>query len=912
MRFDASLRPAARLLTALSLLFAFPIASADRAVAGSPAGDFPVASDAYADAVSAEEVRTLLLETFDEYESILLRMRGGEHLVDRVHAAQEAVHGMSAEQLVGMQAAGGEQLLLLHDSVTQLRATLFAPLSVADERTGQAKSGGFPVTTFIPMDMILGFAVSGSQEVECDDGLDDDADGRTDCDDPDCNEDPDCDDHVPAPLDTDQAGTELWYCSLATPPSAQQLTLAMNGAAVADLIAIVVKSFCELVIAGFNCPPCCIATDVYALVAHWIYDSMSLCSGFLGAAQDTATYLRSGHIHDDLDTLDATSIRIEGDVAAVQATANIIDSKVDAIQETADTILDIVTCKVVPTLRVGSGCDGLDSDCDGTIDNCSEDVFAPVLHVDQAVTQPWYGSVAEAVEAVESATLAVDSCQAVSVSTSPTGTCGAVDVLVTATDACGHETSLVVPVRVDGVAPVVAIPDTLEGTCFSSVAAAEASVLAATTLSDDCTPVADLSVRAESTVSECSLLVRVQATDESGKSAEDTVTVRVDPKPPLLHLDSAVSQLWYPSPAEATEAVARAVQVSDDCGSVSVSAPVLSGTCGAVTASVTATDACGNETAATTLVRIDGTPPVVVLPASLDGSCHATVEGAEAAVLAAATIDDDCTPAGQLDVRVDSTVTECALRVRVEAIDQAGHRTVAATTVRVDAGLPTVEIQRLLIGFRGEVLGFQTPPCFESVDAAEQAVLAASRFSDGCSAAGELAVAVSSSGAPCSLEVTVSAADGCGSTASDSVTVRVDPEPPTVSCNVAEDRLWPANHEMVDVGFSFDAFDGCTGEPELRVRVTSDERTASADGAGQSSPSPDAEILHGLDGEILGIRLRAERSSSGNGRVYQIHVEATDACGHFARSSCTVAVPKNGGHSPVVDDGQFHDATAVN
>ncbi len=898
MRFIQVVDLPVRLLTA-ALLSLLVFSTAPAARAGQAPGSEPVTVDEPSlEPLSTEEVRFMLLDTFDSAEFVLGQMRDGERLISSVRNARRVVDEMDAEQLAGMQAANGAQLALLHESVDQLRLSLMSPAgSGAGGGAGLAKSGGFPVTTFVPIDMILGYDVAGSQETACDDAFDNDGDGRTDCEDPDCNGAMACDGHEPAPVDSSVAGSELFTCSLATPPTVQQLTITFNAASIADIIAAVASGFCGFEILGFNCEPCCIVTDVLAVVLNWIHDSMSLCSGFLTAAQDTAVYGRAGHIHADLETVDAATLRIEG--------------KVEMVQQTSDEILEIVTCKIVPTFRRGHGCDGLDSDCDGSIDNCSEDQFKPVLHVDRAVSQVWYESVAEAVDAVKSATLAFDACQSVTLGQSSSGVCGAVEVVVTATDSCGLETSVTVPVLVDSAAPAVTIPASLAGACFDSVEAAEAAVLAAAALSDDCTPVSALRVRVESTVTDCSLLVRVEATDQAGKRSDDTVTVRVDPRTPVLHLDAAVSLPWHASVADATAAVARAVVVSDDCSDVVVAAPVLSGACGAVSASVTARDACGNETTATTAVRIDGTPPVIVIPPALDGSCHVSVAAAESAVLAAATIADDCTLPGELDVRVDSTVTECALRVRIEAIDRAGHRTVAATTVRVDTALPTVEIERLLLGFRSEVLGFQTPPCFDTVEAAEEAVLAVTRIADNCTAADGLAVAVLSSGDPCSLAVTVSATDGCGVSATDSVTVRVDADPPTVSCTVAEDRLWPANHEMVDVGFRFDATDGCTGDPEVRVRVTSDERTASAPGAGQSSPAPDAEILRGLDGEILGIRLRAERSSSGNGRVYVITVEGMDACGNVASSSCTVSVPSNG-HRDAVDDGQVYDATAVN
>jgi hypothetical protein len=380
---------------------------------------------------------------------------------------------------------------------------------------------------------------------------------------------------------------------------------------------------------------------------------------------------------------------------------------------------------------------------------------------------------------------------------------------------------------------------------------------------------------------------------------------------PVVGFEEGGLTKWFDTVADAVLAVTRAVRVSDECSSYTVGTPALSGSCGTVTASVTVTDACGRATTKTTVVKIDSGPPSLVIPSSIASSCHSSVAAAEAAVRAAASISDDCTPAGQLDVRIDSTVTECNLRVRIEAIDQAGKRSTAATTVRVDAGLPRVEIEPLLLGFRSAPLGFQTPACWRTVAEAEAAVRAAVRLSDGCTATESLTPSVTSTGDPCSLAVTVSSTDGCGSTNSDSIVVRVDATPPVTTASVTRGELQPGNHEMVDVGFAFSAADGCSGAPRVEVSVTSDEPTADADGAGQSSKSPDALILRDIDGTIRKVLLRAERSGSGDGRVYQIHVQAMDACGNASRSSVSVVVRRNPGQ-PATDSGQFYPATEVN
>ncbi len=117
---------------------------------------------------------------------------------------------------------------------------------------------------------------------------------------------------------------------------------------------------------------------------------------------------------------------------------------------------------------------------------------------------------------------------------------------------------------------------------------------------------------------------------------------------------------------------------------------------------------------------------------------------------------------------------------------------------------------------------------------------------------------------------------------------------------------------MRDLGFMFEVTDNC-GEDQLEVvvSVTSDEGTASASGAGRTNPSPDATIMRELDGTFAGVLLRRERSSAGDGRVYEIHVQATDPCGNVGTCSKTVSVsPANG--QPAVDSGQFFDATEVN
>jgi len=111
---------------------------------------------------------------------------------------------------------------------------------------------------------------------------------------------------------------------------------------------------------------------------------------------------------------------------------------------------------------------------------------------------------------------------------------------------------------------------------------------------------------------------------------------------------------------------------------------------------------------------------------------------------------------------------------------------------------------------------------------------------------------------------------------------------------------------MVDVGFSFEVLDNCDPEPELLIDVTSDERTATAPGAGGPKHAPDAEITE--DGRVF---LRAERSGKGDGRVYEIRATVTDTFGNTGSSS--VSVKANHSKSKeAIDSGQDYDATLMN
>jgi hypothetical protein len=128
---------------------------------------------------------------------------------------------------------------------------------------------------------------------------------------------------------------------------------------------------------------------------------------------------------------------------------------------------------------------------------------------------------------------------------------------------------------------------------------------------------------------------------------------------------------------------------------------------------------------------------------------------------------------------------------------------------------------------------------------------------------------------------TVTCSTTQGSSCTFTVTVN-DVQPPVVTCNVSTTTLWPALHDLVNVGLSASATDNCPGTT-ISVAVFGDENDE--EGTGDGTFSPDAKDI------ALGtLRLRSERKGDGDGRVYLIIVTATDAAGNVSRCCRTVTV----------------------
>jgi hypothetical protein len=105
-------------------------------------------------------------------------------------------------------------------------------------------------------------------------------------------------------------------------------------------------------------------------------------------------------------------------------------------------------------------------------------------------------------------------------------------------------------------------------------------------------------------------------------------------------------------------------------------------------------------------------------------------------------------------------------------------------------------------------------------------------------------------------------------------------------------RLWPPNHKLRLVSIT-----GAT-DPEgddLVTAVTGVTQDEPVNGLGDGDTSPDA-VLGPVSNQV---RLRAERSGTGDGRVYRIGVTVTDEFGLTCSATLRVGVPHDQAHSPI-------------
>ncbi len=114
--------------------------------------------------------------------------------------------------------------------------------------------------------------------------------------------------------------------------------------------------------------------------------------------------------------------------------------------------------------------------------------------------------------------------------------------------------------------------------------------------------------------------------------------------------------------------------------------------------------------------------------------------------------------------------------------------------------------------------------------------------------------------------------------------------------------LWPPNHRLVDV--SVVGVTDPDGDP-VAITIAGITQDEPVNGLGDGDTSPD-----GFGVGTARAQVRAERSGTGNGRVYRISFTADDGKGGSCTAAVGVGVPHDMGKgSTPVDDGQSFDST---
>jgi hypothetical protein len=144
--------------------------------------------------------------------------------------------------------------------------------------------------------------------------------------------------------------------------------------------------------------------------------------------------------------------------------------------------------------------------------------------------------------------------------------------------------------------------------------------------------------------------------------------------------------------------------------------------------------------------------------------------------------------------------------------------------------------------------------------------------------------------------ITLRVTDTLGRQDVDEATVSVvDRTPPDFDASLHPAVLWPPNHRMVELEVQAIATDLC-GSPSFVLESVTSSEADDAVGMGDGSTVGDIQGTD-LGSDDLSFELRAERDGRGDGRVYTVIYEATDASGNTATQLFEVVVPHDLGGS---------------
>jgi len=461
----------------------------------------------------------------------------------------------------------------------------------------------------------------------------------------------------------------------------------------------------------------------------------------------------------------------------------------------------------------------------------------------------------------------------------------------------------IVPIDTDTTPPVIAVPADITAEATSAAGAAVTFSASATDDTDGAVPVV-ADPASGSTFSLGSTVVDLGATDAAGNRAFATfnVTVQDTTAPALTVPADATAEATGPDGATVTYPDATA---TDAVGVASLTYSAASGSTfalGTTPVTVSAKDAAANTSNGSFNVTVqDTTPPALTLPADI--TAEATGPGGAAVTYPAATASDAVGVTSlSYSAASGSTFVIGTTAVAVSASDAAGNTSNGSFGVIVqDTTAPALTVPAdVTAEATGPDGAAVTYPAATATDIVGVASLTYSTASGSTFALGSTSVAVNAS-------------DAAGNTSSGSFAVAVrDTTAPVISSLTASPAvLWPPNHKLVPVTLTAVTSDLVGVVATRIVSVTSMElpkpRKSGKDDDDDDDDNDRQLARNNPDWEITGnltLKLRAERSGNGGGRVYTITVESRDAAGNLSAKTVTVTVPKSQGGGGDDDRGE--------
>jgi hypothetical protein len=316
---------------------------------------------------------------------------------------------------------------------------------------------------------------------------------------------------------------------------------------------------------------------------------------------------------------------------------------------------------------------------------------------------------------------------------------------------------------------------------------------------------------------------------------------------------------------------------------------------GVNTVTFTATNSEGTATCSFTVTVIDNQPPVIVCPEdkvvnAVPGTCKsATVpftiivtEGCRIKVSASSGTNGvswEINGGTNMEFNGGLGFPVGINTVSVTAADASGNTSTCSFTVTVN------DVEKPVITSKPSDV---TVECTSQIPEVNIALVTAT---DNCGSPTITHVGDVISDQTCANKYTVTrtyqATDGAGNTTTAAQIITVDDQtPPTITgLSPSKQILAPPNHKMVDIALAYTINDNCSSTPNVNVSIASNEPV---NGTGDGDTDPDWQIIDNKH-----IRLRAERSAQGTGRIYTITVTVNDGCNAAVSATTEVVVAHN-------------------